>query len=320
MAKKKKGKSQKYAKLGEKDSTQTPRRSKRTRHHQSLGASNDAQFRQEVQDGPRSIVDIEADGNCLFGAISDQLYHDSGNLHAEIRHQVCDYIEAMREEFENFVMMEEDDEDVADFDSYVQNMRQDAEWGGNVELVAASRLYRRNIVVFSTEHAFTIEHGQEESGGPDMMLSYHGSEHYNSVRDDNVGKPPPPSKISLEKYSPPLTLIESEGDETEAILETNHNEHAMDHVEKETLDNVESAPSLPATTTKPRIKKNNLCPCGSGRKYKKCCFESDKSKERAKQWKAKHGESSEDSTMETVGDKDEEVSVSIDGNFRVLKI
>jgi hypothetical protein len=48
----------------------------------------------------------------------------------------------MREEFENFVMMEEDDEDVADFDSYVQNMRQDAEWGGNVELVAASRLYR----------------------------------------------------------------------------------------------------------------------------------------------------------------------------------
>lgn len=160
MAKKKKGKSQKYAKLGDTEknahnckkkqssSPNTPRRSKRTRHqhhqHHSLGTCNpnDAQFRQEVQDGPRTIVNIEADGNCLFGAISDQLHHDVGNLHAEIRHYVCDYIQAMREEFENFLMMEEDDEDVADFDSYVQNMRQEGEWGGNVELVAASRLYR----------------------------------------------------------------------------------------------------------------------------------------------------------------------------------
>jgi OTU domain-containing protein 3 len=63
-------------------------------------------------------------------------------MHEEVRHEVCDYIEAMRQEFENFLMMEEDDEDVADFDSYVQAMRQDGEWGGNVELVAASRLYR----------------------------------------------------------------------------------------------------------------------------------------------------------------------------------
>lgn len=151
MGKKKKGKSsQKYSKVADEKSKQkkqsqreTPsRRSKRTRH--SLGTCNpdDQQFRQEVEDGPRTIIDIEADGNCLFGSVSDQLYHDHGNMQEEVRHEVCDYIEAMREEFENFLMLEEDDEDIADFDSYVQAMRKDGEWGGNVELVAASRLYR----------------------------------------------------------------------------------------------------------------------------------------------------------------------------------
>lgn len=176
----------------------------------------------------------------------------------------------------------------------------------------------RNIVVFSTEHAFTIEHGQDESDGPDLMLSYHGEEHYNSVRDDNAGKPPPPSKTSFEKPSTSLTLIESEGDETEAILETNHD--AMDIVQEETAaGNVESAPPLPATT-KPRLKKNDFCPCGSGRKYKKCCLASDRSKERARKWKAKQESSQQDDTMEAVGDKDEQVNVAMDGNFRVLKI
>ena len=182
------------------------------------------------------------------------------------------------------------------------------------------QLYSRNIVVFSTEHAFTIEHGQEESDGPDMMLSYHGAEHYNSVRDDNAGKPPPPSNTSFEKSSsPPLTLIESEGDETEAILETNH--EAMDVIvqKEQTAGRVESAPSLPATT-KSRIKKNDVCPCGSGRKYKKCCLESDRSKQRAKKWNAKHEQQEDTTTMETVSDKDEQVNVSMDGNFRVLKI
>jgi len=78
----------------------------------------------------------------LFGSLSDQLYHDLGYMHGDVRHEVCDYIDAMREEFQNFLILEEDDEDVADFDSYVHNMREDGEWGGNVELVAASRLYR----------------------------------------------------------------------------------------------------------------------------------------------------------------------------------
>lgn len=172
--------------------------------------------------------------------------------------------------------------------------------------------FSRNIVVFSTEHAFTIEHGQSESGGPDMMLSYHGSEHYNSVRDDSAGMPPPVSRTQFvkKKHS---TVIESEDNETEAILEDNDDK--MDIDEETSAAAAEKEEEKPAKPPK----KNEPCPCGSGLRYKKCCLATDKSKERARKWKAKHGStrSDDNAAMEGSNDEDEE---KMDGNFRVLKI
>lgn len=46
-----------------------------------------------------------------------------------------DHLERNRETFEPYV---EDDES---FDAYLDRMREDAEWGGNQELVAAGQLY-----------------------------------------------------------------------------------------------------------------------------------------------------------------------------------
>jgi hypothetical protein len=89
----------------------------------------------------RTIVDMEADGNCLFRALSDQLYMDFGNMHADIRSDIADYLEAFEADFSSFLVLEDEDEDAADFESYVHSMRQDGEWGGNLELVAAARLY-----------------------------------------------------------------------------------------------------------------------------------------------------------------------------------
>jgi len=89
---------------------------------------------------------MDSDGNCLFRSLSDQLYHDFGDNHGEIRSEICDYLDAHEEDFSVFLILDEedkDDEDYApDFESYVYNMRQDGDWGGNVELVAAARLYR----------------------------------------------------------------------------------------------------------------------------------------------------------------------------------
>lgn len=87
---------------------------------------------------------MSADGNCLFRSLSDQLYYDYGNNHEEVRSDVCDYMEEYKDDFKHFLVHDEedDDEDAADFETYVRNMRESGEWGGNLELVAAARLYR----------------------------------------------------------------------------------------------------------------------------------------------------------------------------------
>ena len=87
---------------------------------------------------------MAADGNCLFRSLSDQLYWDYGNNHENVRSEVCDFLALSKEDFKFFLVLDEneDDEDAADFESYVSKMRTPGEWGGNVELVAAARLYR----------------------------------------------------------------------------------------------------------------------------------------------------------------------------------
>ena len=34
---------------------------------------------------------------------------------------------------------------------------------------------------------------------------------------------------------------------------------------------IKNPPNIPFVRSKPKIKRNDLCPCGSGKKYKKCC-------------------------------------------------
>jgi OTU domain-containing protein 3 len=248
---------------------------------------------------------MDADGNCLFRSLSDQLYYDFGNNHGEVRSDVCDFMEEHKSDFQHFLVIDEEDDadvDAPDFESYVRNMRESGDWGGNLELVAAARLYRRNIIVYSTGHALTIAHGQEKAGGTDMMVSYHENDHYNSVRDKSAAKPPKTSKIKT------WSIIESSDSlETEAVFEQDENDDDEVTKQKETV--VE--PTVP--NVKP-AKKNDPCPCASGVKYKKCCWTTDKSKERARKWKQKHG------LAEESDDDAEADNIEIDGGFKVLKI
>lgn len=87
---------------------------------------------------------MQADGNCLFRSLADQLYYDFGMAHAEVRHEICDLLEAFEDEFKAFLVLDEneDDEDGKDYEDYVATQREDGTWGGNLELVAAARLYR----------------------------------------------------------------------------------------------------------------------------------------------------------------------------------
>ena len=101
----------------------------------------------QITGGKLTIVDMESDGNCLFRSISDQLYYDYGNNHHEIRDEICNYIEDYKDDFIFFLVLDdkdaaENDEDATDFESYVTNMRHDGDWGGQIELLAASKVYR----------------------------------------------------------------------------------------------------------------------------------------------------------------------------------
>jgi hypothetical protein len=51
-------------------------------------------------------------------------------------------MERHEDDFKVFLILDEDDEDATDFESYISAMREDGEWGGNLELVAAARHYR----------------------------------------------------------------------------------------------------------------------------------------------------------------------------------
>ncbi|RLN62716.1 hypothetical protein BBP00_00004587 [Phytophthora kernoviae] len=86
-----------------------------------------------------SVVQISKDGNCLFRAISDQLYTNE-LFHHDIRQRLVDFIEKEQQLFKPFV----ENEEVSD---YCTRMREDGEWGGHLELYAAAKLFNIHIMV-----------------------------------------------------------------------------------------------------------------------------------------------------------------------------
>jgi len=241
---------------------------------------NDDAFRQQITSGSRTIHEMEADGNCLFRSLSDQIHYDHGERHEIVRSEICDYLEKNEDFFKGFVVLDDDDDNTADsdevdvssFEDYVKCMREDGEWGGNPELVCAARLYRHNITVFTAQQAFSIDCGSEKTKGPDLMLSYHDNDHYNSVHNIQ-----PDSENDLEASS------RCNGD-------------------------------MPVDQSKP--KRNEPCYCGSGKKFKNCCLNGQRPKlDRKVKNKHKRGDAStNDSTK-----KQSQVNV-LEGDFKVLKI
>jgi hypothetical protein len=84
---------------------------------------------------------------------------------------------------------------------------------------------RRNIKVFSLVAAYTIEHGENKSTGPDLMISYHDNDHYNSLRDSKATKPTcKPVKIMPVRpflSTPTTAKIEEESTSSESKTSSN---------------------------------------------------------------------------------------------------
>ena len=171
------------------------------------------------------IKRMEEDGNCLFRAIADQIYGDSG-MHAEVRRLCMDYLEAERSHFSQFVTQ--------DFDTYVRRKRHDKIFGNNLEMQAIAELFNRPIEVYcDSAHPMKILHDgyTQTSDSTPLRLSYHRGNHYNSVVNpqehtvgEGLGIPmdrPRSPHDQIAEACEKITLRESEqADLEEAMLES----------------------------------------------------------------------------------------------------
>lgn len=136
---------------------------------------------------------IRPDGHCLFSAVADQLSQmgiplgtgsdaelKEDQRYKAVRKAAARYIEGHPGDFLAWL-----DEPL---DKYVEKIRDTAEWGGHLELLALAKTYNVEICVLQNGGAQNIEPGPEGSKDPEKIwLAYyrHGfglGEHYNSLR------------------------------------------------------------------------------------------------------------------------------------------
>jgi len=143
-------------------------------------------------------------------------------------------IEAHADDYRWFV--EEDEK----FDDYVDRLRCDGEWGGQIELMACSRIFNVDIIVHQEDPKPSFSFG--ESNPKTIELSFHGEEHYNAVVNvDDTGE-----------------MIGDGVLPTDIVIINGKKKKNTSN------DKIESPQEYFAN-------EKNLCHCGSGLKYRKCC-------------------------------------------------
>ncbi|KAH8073705.1 O-phospho-L-serine:2-oxoglutarate aminotransferase [Aureococcus anophagefferens] len=143
---KKGGKVEKERRSAQKEQALASKRAERAerKQHRKNKAKHsddeDRRFAAQLREQGLRIVETAADGNCLFRALGDQLWGRERD-HAALRKQLLEHEELASDTFKWFV---EDDEP---WDDYLCRLRRDAEWGGNLELVAAANVFACHVVV-----------------------------------------------------------------------------------------------------------------------------------------------------------------------------
>jgi len=161
------------------------------------GGGSEREFLRSLSKKGMQVVEMEADGNCLFRAVCHQIYDDP-ERHPELRRQVAAHMEENRERFSIFC--------TNDFSVYLERIRRNGVWGDDLEIRAMEELIDRSIEIYVAESKEdgTVEplktNFDEELTGADVTpikLSYHGSSHYNSVVDERHPLPIAPRDTSV---------------------------------------------------------------------------------------------------------------------------
>ncbi|KAI4273660.1 MAG: hypothetical protein L6R38_006289 [Xanthoria sp. 2 TBL-2021] len=154
------------------------------------------------------VVDTAGNGNCLFHALSDQLYGDQSQ-HGGIREATIQYMRANGDYYKSFVeahpgggtrrnpkrknagafaskfnnQAASPAELDAAFESHLSRMAKGGTYGDNMEVVAFSKAYNVDLIIYKREHALCVK-VDETSAAPRMLhIAYHTYEHYSSVRN-----------------------------------------------------------------------------------------------------------------------------------------
>jgi OTU domain-containing protein 3 len=192
---------------------------KSRRSHAQSASGDDAvhytAFSSQLSSLSLRLQSITGDGNCLFRSVADQV--DGSQLgHNQYRALACKEIAAHPDLYAPFI----DDSGKAGkaaaaasglssssslLAAYVDVMKRDGEWGGNLELVALSRALARDVVVHQMgAPRLVIESGAgSRQQAAALHIAYHSEEHYSSIRraDDPAPMNAPPLPISLPALS-----------------------------------------------------------------------------------------------------------------------
>ncbi|KAG7442737.1 cysteine proteinase [Guyanagaster necrorhizus] len=135
-------------------------RSRTTRSSKAKLLTDPTSSTAELQSQLRSLglyaAPTVGDGNCLFRALSDQ-YYGSPARHAQVRRDVCDWIAQHRERYEGFVDVDEFGSGKEGLEGYLRGMRENATYGGHMELSAFAHLTKRNIKVVQPGLVYVIQ-------------------------------------------------------------------------------------------------------------------------------------------------------------------
>lgn len=131
------------------------------------------------------VVKINPDGNCLFRSLSYCLCKKENNFNF-IRKVVVCHVMKKWQFYMDFVVGNEELNDVKSKEDYAKYMSKTGTFGGHVELVAASRVFVININIF-TDTGSTFITNVRDKVKPTFSLFYEGDGyqgHYNVIAID----------------------------------------------------------------------------------------------------------------------------------------
>ena len=118
-------------------------------------------------------------GNCQFRAICVALGFPE-DAHGTLRQRIAAYLAAHRDDFVDFVVGPEGGAER--WNDYIDDL-QGTEWGDEVTLTVASRMFRRTITVVSDRAGlqYVSDHTPPDSQGAGIVLAHYGEFHYEST-------------------------------------------------------------------------------------------------------------------------------------------